>query len=260
MQYDWEKFFFRPTAALTYYNMMTALYDVSGYQNYSSRSDVNGGADLGYRVCPDLAFTLGYRYGHQYQQQFSFTPYSSPSDYQRVLVGMEGKPLSWLTVRIIGGPDFRDYPGNTPDHITPVNDHHPIKPYGEAQLVATLTEKDSITFKFKEWQWVSSIGKVPYLDTCYDLNYHRNFTDKLGFDLGGRIQSLDYTSGNLATCQRNDWDYQTSVGLGYAINPHLSLNLAYTMELGDNMDDEVVNPSTRHYWRDIVSLGAVFKF
>jgi hypothetical protein len=32
------------------------------------------------------------------------------------------------------------------------------------------------------------------------------------------------------------------------------------MELGDNMDDEVVNPSTRYFWRDIVSLGAVFKF
>jgi hypothetical protein len=260
LQYDWDQFFFRPVASLTYYDLMTTLYDASGYQNYASRYDVNGGADIGYRVCPDVAFTLGYRYGHQYQQQFSFSPYSSPSDYQRVLVGMEGHPWKWLTVRISGGPDFRVYPGDTADHITPVNDHHPIKPYGEASLIAALTGKDTITFKFKEWQWVSSIGKVPYLETTYDLNYHRKVTEKLGFDLGGKILSSDYTSGNLSTCVRNDWDYQAIAGVGYAFNSHVSVNLAYTLELGDNMADDVVNPDTRSYIRNVVSLGAVFKF
>jgi hypothetical protein len=260
LQYDWHQMFIRPVASLTACDLMTELHNVTGYQNYVSRYDVNGGADLGWQFRPATALTLGYRYGHQYQQQFSFSPYSSPSDYQRVLAGVEGKLWSWLTVKIAGGPDFRDYAANTEGHITPVNDHHPVKPYGEASLTAAFTPSDTLTFKFKQWQWVSSIGKVPYLETTYDLNYHRKLTDQLGFDLGGRILSADYTSGNLAACHRNDWDYQATAGLAYALNPHVNLSLAYTFEAGNNMADEVVNPSTRHFTRDVVSLGATCKF
>jgi opacity protein-like surface antigen len=259
-QYDAGRFFFRPTASLLLYDMMTDLRDITGYQNYSSRYDVNGGADFGYRVWPQSAFTLGYRYGHQYQEQFSFSPYSSPSDYQRVLVGLEGKPWHWLEVKILGGPDFRQYPGDTATHITPVNDRNPVKPYGEALLVATLTGKDAVTFKFKEWEWVSSIGKIPYLESTYDLGYHRKLTDKLGLDLGGRLLSSDYTGGNISNSHRNDWDYQFTAGLSYAVNPHISVNLAYTRELGRSMADNVENDQTRAFDRDLIMLGAIVKF
>ena len=108
-QYDCDKWFVRPTASLLYYDMMTKKIDVTGYQNYASRYDINGGPDFGYRVEPQMAVTLGYRYGHQYQEQFGFSPYSSPSDYQRVLVGIEGKPWKWLEMKLQGGPDFRSY-------------------------------------------------------------------------------------------------------------------------------------------------------
>jgi len=259
-QYDWQQFFVRPTAAFTYYDLMTALYDISGYQNYADRYDVNGGADVGYRVSKQLAFTVGYRYGHQYQQQFDFSPYSASSDYQRILFGVEGKLWKWLDVKFLGGPDFRDYPGNTATHITPVNDHHPVKYYGEALITATLTPKDSITFKYKQWQWVSSVGKVPYYDSTFDLSYHRQFTQKLGFDLGGKILSSDYTSANLASCHRNDWDYVVSTGCSYVINPHLTVNLAYTLELGRNAVDDLANEQTREFERNLVTLGARFKF
>ena len=260
IQYNWGKIFVRPTASLAYYDMMTSLHNVTGYQNYSDRGDVNGGADVGYRVFPDLAFTLGYRYGHQYQQQFYFTPYSSPSDYQRVLLGVEGKPWKWLDVKFLGGPDFRAYPGNTATHITPVNDLHPVKYYGEALMTATISPNDAVTFKYKQWQWVSSVGKVPYYESTFDLSYHRKVTEKLGFDLGGRIVSLDYTAGNLATCRRNDYDYLVTTGVGYALNRHVSLNLTYQLELGRNAENNVINEATHEYTRDLVSLGAVVKF
>ena len=84
--------FIRPTASLLYYDMMTQLHDVTGYLNYASRYDVNVVADFGYRVKAQLPITLGYRYGHQYQEQFSFSPYSWSSDYQRALLGIEGNP------------------------------------------------------------------------------------------------------------------------------------------------------------------------
>ena len=259
-QYDWHNLFFRPTAALTLYDLMTDLYNVTGYQNYASRYDVNGGADIGYRVTPQLAFTLDARYGHQYQQQFSFSPYSSSSDYQRLLAGLEGKPWQWLDAKILCGPDFRHYPADTLTHITPVNDLNPVKFYGEALLVATLTARDAVTFKFKEWEWVSSIGKIPYLESTYDLGYHRKLTDKLGADLGGRLLCADYTGGNIVNSHRNDWDYLFTAGLGYAFNPHVSVNLAYTLELERNAADDVVNDLTREFNRDLFSLGAAVRF
>ena len=73
----------------------------------------------------NVALTVGYRYGSQFQQQFTpsissdYTNYSS-STYQRVLFGVEGKPWDWLTVQMDGGPDFRDY-----NVHAPVYDLHP---------------------------------------------------------------------------------------------------------------------------------------
>ncbi len=266
-QYDWTKWFIRPTASLLYYDLMTVQTNVTGYQNYVDRYDVNGGGDFGYKITSKLAVTLGYRYGHQYQQQFSFSPYSSSSDYQRVLVGIEGKPWKWLEFKIQGGPDFRDYqpdsinptPGST-NHITPVNNQHLITYYGEASLAATFSPKDTLTFKYKQWQWVSSVGKVPYFDSTYDLSYHRKLTDKLGLDLGGRLLTANYNSGNLPACKRDDWQYTLSAALGYAFNPHASVNLAYVLNLGRNAQDNIVNPQTRDYDQQVVSLAALFKF
>ena len=117
-----------------------------------------------------------------------------------------------------------------------------------------------MAFKFKEWQWVSSIGKVPYLESSYDLSYHRKLTDKLGLDLGGRILSADYTSGNLSTCHRNDLDYLINAGLGYAFTPHFSVNLGYTLELGRNAVDDLPNEQEREFNRNLISLGAGVKF
>jgi len=260
LQDDWRNFFFRPAAALIYYDLMTAQLNIPGYQNYEDRYDVNGGVDLGYELTPSFALTLGYRYGHQYQQQFAFSPYSSSSDYQRMLAGLEGKPWRWLEVEIQVGPDFRNYPENSATHLTPINDLHPVKFYGEGSLTATITTKDTVTFKFKEWQWLSSLGKVPYYDSTVDLAYHRRLTEKLGFDLDGKLLSADYTSGNLAACHRKDLDYNIGTGLGYILNPHVSFSLAYTLDLGRNNVDSVVNESTRAFSRNLIAIGALMSF
>src|ERR1035437_1165218 len=47
------------------------------------------------------------RPGLPQEEQYSFSPYSSPNDYQRVLFGLEGSPWRWLDVKFQGGPDFR---------------------------------------------------------------------------------------------------------------------------------------------------------
>jgi hypothetical protein len=265
-QYDWQKWFIRPTAALIYFDMKTALLNPalattpSGYQNYEDRNDVNGGADLGYKVLPKLAVTLGYRYGHQYQQQFAWDLHSSSSDYQRVLLGIEGQLCKGLKVQLQGGPDFRCYDPDTATHIAPVDDHHPVTYYGEALVTATLTTNDMLTFKYKQWEFVSACGRVPYFDSSYDISWQHKFNRQFSLDLGGRILGADYTSGNLgASSLRNDYDYILAATAHYAFNAHVGADLGYSADFGRNAQDNIANSSTRDFQRQVVSLGLQFK-
>jgi len=275
LRYDWDKVFIRPTASLLDYNLLTYWSTLKGYQNYVSRYDVNGGADFGYKLTTKLDVTLGYRYGSQYQEQLSAAIRSTDlnnasNDYQRLLLGLEGKPFSWLNVKLVGGPDFRNYYNST----VPLADHHPVSYYGEAVLTATLTPSQTLAFNYKQWQWVSSTGKVPYFDSTYALTYHWNATKQLGFDLGGKVLEADYTVGNDVTgsapSARDDLEYEVSAGVSYAFNSHFSANLAYAYDLGDSAlsasslpitssDPQLSNPY-RSFQHQLVSLGLQFKF
>jgi hypothetical protein len=271
LQYDVGKFFIRATSALLYYNMNTVFHNSSkapylGYQDYPSRYDVNGGTDLGYKVMTNVALTLGYRYGSQYQQQFpasiaSDRHYSS-STYQQVLFGAEGKPFHWLQMKLAGGPDFRDYNPNTP-----VYDLHPTRYYGEASVAATITTNQSLTFKYKQWNWVAATGYVPEFDSTYALDYHWNATKQLGVDLLAQIQEADYTSGNdtagTEPSVRADREYTLSPSVTYAFTPQLSASLIYAFNAGNN--ELYTIPATSHaayknFIDQQVSLGLIYKF
>jgi hypothetical protein len=270
LQYDVDKFFVRATSALLWYNMNTYFHTNKapylGYQNYPSRYDVNGGTDLGYRVLTNVALTLGYRYGSQYQQQFpasiaSDRHYSS-STYQQALFGAEGKPWHWLEMKLAGGPDFRDYNANTP-----LYDLHPTRYYGEAAVAATITTNQSLAFKYKQWNWVASTGYVPEFDSSYALDYHLNVTRQLGFEMAGQIVEADYTSGNdtagTAPSVRADREYILSPSLTYAFTPQLSASLGYTFNAGNNelyTIPATSHPAYKNFIDQVVSLGVLYKF
>jgi len=162
LQYDAGAWFVRPTGSLLFWDMQTKLLDVEGYQNYVDRYEVGGGADIGRRVSPEFAVTLGSRYGHQYQQKLPFEPLESSNNFQRVLVGVEGKPWKWLEVNLRLGPDFRDYGSDAP-----VRDKNRVTYYGHGSASATLTERDRVGFTFNQWLWTSQLGKIPYFDSRY---------------------------------------------------------------------------------------------
>ena len=271
-QYDWEKVFVRPNATLLYYDLLTHQINSAGYQNYADRYDVNGGADVGYKLQPNLALTLGYRYGHQNQEKYNFSAaeYSSPSDYNRVLFGVEGKPWKWLNVTAQIGPDFRHYAGGA--NGAQVEDQNLTTYYGEAAVTVTASPKDSFTFQYKQWQWVSSTGRIPYFDSLFSLSYTRKLTDALSATLGGKLVESDYTSANningpahSATIgNRDDVQYTLSAGLRYAFNSNVSADLAYSYDLGRTAQDfSNVTPAqeeARHYNHQLVSLGLQVKF
>jgi len=254
-QYDWDQWFIRPGASLAYYGMMTEIKDVEGYQNYCTRYDANGGFDIGYKFSPEMAATAGYRYGSQGQEKYSFNPNSSSSDYQRVLLGVEGKPFPWLNIQLLGGPDFRSY-----ERIAPLNDHHPVTYYGEATLAATVTPEDTLTFKYKQFQFVSCLGVKPYFDSSYGLSYGRKITEQFSLDLGARLLEADYTMGNLTSCARDDLDYVLSAGLHYAFSANVAADLGYAANLGRNAQENIANPGNRDFNSQEFSLGVQFKF
>jgi hypothetical protein len=271
LQYDVGRAFIRATSALLYYNMDTAFHNTShapylGYQNYVDRSDANGGVDLGYKVLTNVALTLGYRYGSQFQQQFPTTistdRHYSSSTYQQGLFGAEGRPWNWLVMKLDGGPDFRSYNPNTPVHDLP-----PTRYYGEASVAATITTNQSLTFKYKQWNWVASTGYVPEFDSSYILNYHWNATRQLGFDLAAQIQEADYTSGfdtaGTAPSIRVDREYTLAPGATYAFTPQLSVNLNYAFNAGNNELYTIPassHPAYKNFIDQQISLGLIFKF
>jgi len=283
IQYDQEKWFVRPTATLLDYNLKTAQYFYPGYQNYVNRYDVNGGADFGYKIQPQSALTLGFRYGHQYQAEYSFGPtYAaaipvaaahSPNDYERVLVGYEGKPWNWLAASLQIGPDFRSF-----GPYAPLDDKNKVTYYGEAALTATFSPKDTLAFKYKQWEWVSSTGLVPYFDSAFDLSYVRKVTDSFSLSLGAKALGADYNPNNVASqttglggyglgerAQRDDWQYTASLGLQYAFNANFSANLAYSYDLGVNEQSGLTEPGgnaylPRSFNHELISLGVTFKY
>lgn len=257
LQYDVGNFFIRPTASLLYYDLMTDRQNPTpGYQKYVDRADVNGGLDLGYKVTKDLAVTVGYRYGHQYQQVLTGSTLDASADYQRVLLGLEGKPVKWLTVKLVGGPEFRAY-----NSAAPVGNDHPVNYYGEASVSAAITTSQSVALTYKHWQWVSSTGKLPYADNTYALAYHLNATKQLGLDLGAKYLFSDYTCGNNASSLRNDAMYSLSAGASYAFTPHFSASLGYTANLGRNQQGNVGPLADyREFDQNLVSLSAQYKF
>jgi opacity protein-like surface antigen len=257
--------FIRPTASLLYYDLATAFKNISTYSNYVDRYDLNGGTDFGYNVTKDVAFTLGYRYGHQYQQALPFdvTQTSSTNDYQRVLFGVEGSPLKWLKVEGVVGPQFTTYTDQRPFQAVAVGkatelvDKNSDDVYAEATVTIAPTKSDALVFKYKRWNWVSSTGKNTYIDTSYDTSFRHQITQSLQLQLGFRVSQSDYNPSSL----RNDWLYTSSVGLRYTLTKNVLLDVAYSYDQASNGQDlGVAIPSTREFERSIVSTGVQWSF
>jgi hypothetical protein len=264
VRYDASSWFVRPCATIIDYDLMTRLSAATGYQNYVDRYDFAAGVDAGWKATKQVALTLGYRAGYQYQQQLPIgvdpTHLSSPSHFQRVLLGLEGKPLKWLTVSVQGGPDYRSYEANSTTHTTPIGNPSLVKFYGEGSITADLTANDSLTFKYKDWEWVSSTGKVPYYEGSHELAYRRKLTPKLTVDLSGKYGFSDYNSGNVASSKRFDKFYGATVAVGYAVNTRLSCSVSYAVDFGRNAEDAITNTQYREYDHHVVSASVVYKF
>lgn len=261
---DFGPVFIRPTVSLLYYDLGTDFSTATSCSNYIDRYDINGGADVGYNVTKTTALTLGYRYGHQEQALLPLaidaSQTSASNNYQRILLGAEGSPMKWLKVEAAVGPEYISYTDRRPYKGGVMAngriDSNPTDLYAEVSLTATLSATDTLAFKYKRWDWVSSTGKNAYRDTMYDAVFRHQLTEALQLEVGLRAWQSDYDPSSL----RNDWLYTATLGAKYAVTKNLCLELAYSYDRGLNDQSGIANPATRQFVRSITSVGATWKY
>lgn len=251
-QYDSAAWFARPLASLLAYDLRTGFHNIAGYQNYVDRHDLAGGADLGVKnIVPASALVLGLRAGRQEQSRAPFVLQDSSNTYQRVLVGLEGKPLPWLNASFLLGPDFRSYSDRAP-----LANRRNIEFYGESAFTATLGGGHVLSLKSKHFQWVSSTGRVPYFESCFDLTDRFPLTKRLSVEAGLRFIRSDYRPA----ANRVDDLYTLTLSATQTLTPRLSLAAGYTLDLARNQAEGVTNAVVREYDRHLISLGLTAKF
>jgi hypothetical protein len=258
-QLDLDPCFIRPTGSLQYWDMLTDQRAISGYQNWVDRYEINGGADIGRRISSQLAVFLGYRYGRQFQDTVINSNYSSTNNFHRTLIGIEGKLFNWLTLSLLGGPDFRQY-----DDSAPVNDKNQVNFYGESSLTGQISKQDTVTLKYKGTRWISSTGQLPTFDSSIDLGYRHKFDTALSWNLNCQVKNADYTIGNLtsgsAPSLRNDWLYAFSTGLSHDFNAHVGININLAANLGRNSQDGIPNADYRQFDEYLTAIGIFSNF
>lgn len=255
LTYTFDRFFIRPAANAYVHNFKTAQMPNPPneiYVNYIDRQDVNGGLDVGYDVGHKTYLVLGYRYGRQ--DQYKLLGVDSPFDsaYHRILFGIEGSPVSWLKLAMLGGPEIRDWANGTPANF----DRNRLVYWVNATASVLPNKNDTITLLFRRYEQPAFCSQSVYNDITYSATWKHNFNKHLSATAGFQLYIGDWQ----APANRNDWIYTPSASLTWAFNKHFNANLEWSYDLVDNKSDVIPGTSTewadgREFSRNLISLA-----
>ncbi len=248
------KFFLRPIATAYIHDFGTKqLANTPGsgyaYENYIDRQNLNGGLDLGIPLGDKTHLILGYRYGQQ--DQFNYLGADSPYDrsYHRLLVGVEGSPVKWVKLALLGGPDISDYDSGTPSNF----DDGETVYYIDSSITFLPTSQDSIRLSNVRYQQPAFASVSVYEDITYSVTWKHKFDDQWSANAGFQAYIGDWQ----APAVREDWIYTPSVGVTYVHDKHLAADLGYSY---DWVDSKVANTPGREFTRHLVWLSAKYTF
>lgn len=263
---DW---FCRAVASVLSCDLGTDWRAEPGYQNYVDRRDLNGGFDLGWRLPVGVSATVGYRRGYQFQQMLPSsvdrTHANASSGYDRILLGLEGKPCRSVSLSVQAGPETHCFPVDSATRVVLVSRQEQTRWFAEAGAVVSPTGAGSLSLKYKRWMWLSSTGKVPLIETTYEAAYRRNLSARYALDLGVKAASSDYRCGSGSASLRDDWMYSATAKLSANFTPRLTLAVGATQDLGRNGRDDLATvapsqlPRLREFDRRGVSIAITFK-
>jgi hypothetical protein len=247
------QWFVRPVLEGYLHDFETQHKTTEGYQNFVNRSDLNGGADLGWTGIENTALFAGYRYGAQTEDQLfpniNATYYNN--HYNRFLVGVEGKPWDWLKLTASLGPEIRQYDGIVATGF----DRNQVYCYIDAMAAITISKDDTVSLLAKSFEQPGFSGRSAYLDTTLDLAWRHKLTDKLTIGAGVHGYNTDFIK---PSATRNDWILTGSAVASYAFTKQLSTELSYLYDSA--MNEEAENYPAREYSRQCVSLGVKYSF
>lgn len=227
---------------------------VAGCANYVDRSEWSAGIDAGRFVKKDFALVTGVRTGAQWQEdlRLGLVPADDTRDYSnrfvRVLAGVEGKPSSTLTLRVLGGPDFHDYTGE----VAPGFDRSQSARYLEGSATWTPRSADTFTLTFKDFLWVNAGGRGIYQSTTGNLLWKHTVNPGWSVSLGADVQAGDNRDYVLPAAQRFDWIYTGTFVLTRSLGKDTKLDLEIVREWSDSV---IAAKPGREYSRWIVSAG-----
>lgn len=250
LRYDGAAYFVRATAAALVCDYRTELRAPTeaeaGRLNWVDRDDVNGGFDLGWKVSPAASVFVGGRWGRQQQATTPWMPQSSSNHYTRALLGLEGRPASWLSCSLVGGPDFRRYDAATQC----MTDRTPVAWHYAANVTATLGATDSLTFAAKQERWLGSTGQSAYDGKSLALTWQHGFNETWSLLLGAQLQQGKYPSPIV----RNDVLYAGQAQLRWRASRQWVVTLDATLQAaGDRLGRPEV--TGRDFRRSLVGFG-----
>lgn len=239
LRYDGKTWFARGVASALAYDLKidqnNPVGAYKGYVNWIGRKDLFTGTDYGYKLKPDLAITLGWRLGQQTQAKVYSSPVHNDSTYNRALLGIEGKLLSWLQVQLVAGPEYRRY--SDASHLGLAGNRHTWL-YTESSFTATAASKDTLTFTNKVWHWVSSGGGTSYQETSNSLSAKHSFSKAFAASIGVKLQGARYDAPNV----RNDWLTTYPLNVTYLLSKALTVSVDYSVARGRSRIPVTVAP------------------
>ena len=220
-----------------------------GYENYMSRNEVSGGADVGFEAAQRLWVVLGYRYGHQHQGRLlgKSSPYSS--DYQRPLAGVEGSPVDWAKFNLLIGPDIRAFAPGTQAGF----DRNKLLLYFDGSLTLTPSRRDTLVLTVRRYEQPAFSSQSVYEDITYDFSWQRRFNERLTAGAGFNAHGGTWQ----APARRNDWILTPSGMARWSFNKKLAGEVSF---LYDKAESLIRNTQGREYTRPLLSASMKYSF
>lgn len=246
------KWFFRPVAWSYVHDFRTETRSRAQYpfyQNYVDRNDFTVGIDTGYKAFKNAYLIVGYRYGFQDETPLPGESVHYSNEYNRFVVGIEGKVADWMKIMGVIGPDYRDYAKATP----PGFDEHHTSLYYDATISLTPTKRDTITLLARKFEQPAFGAPSAYEDITWEIAWRHQLDQRFTVGTGFRAYGGEW----LSPVRRDDWIYTASALLNYVHNQHLSGELSYGYDWSES---RVPNTSGREYTRHLVALGMKYAF
>lgn len=226
---------------------------VPGYSNYVDRSEWNAGADVGRDIAKNLSLFVGVRAGEQHQDNLLGVPLNYSNQLTRLLIGIEGKPRADLTLRLLGGPDYRRYGRD----VAAGFDRSRATRYIEASASWNATKSDTLTLSGKDYLWLSASGRCAYQHTIANLQWKHTFDADWSASVAAETQCGDSRDYSAPATSRLDWIHAGTLTVTRNLGAATKLDLEIVRELGESAVDAKPGREYTH-WMASAGVRHVF--